>query len=172
MSKRFIATLAGALAIVVLVVGCGGGDDSGDSGSSETSAPAETSAPDNGAPALSKAEFIKQGDAICTETATTLAQGTKEFFGAAGLDESEEPSEEVQEELVGEVFLPAYQTQAEELAALGAPEGEEETVEGIVTGFEEAIADAEGDLGGAISDDPFADVKAEAADFGFTVCST
>lgn len=166
MSKRFIATLAGALAIVVLVAGCGGGSDSGDSGSAN----ADSTTSGDTAPALTKAEFIKQGDAICTETAATLAQGAKDFLSDAGLSESEEPSEEAQEELVGEVFLPAYQTQAEELGALGAPEGEEEQVEAIVTGFEEGVASAEDDLGGAIGEDPLADAKGAAADFGFTVC--
>lgn len=166
MSKRFIAMLVGALAIVVLIAGCGG-SDSGDSDSTAADAGGNAG---NDAPALSKAEFIKQGDEICTETVTTFSQGIKDFMSENGLDESEEPSQEAQEELAAEVLLPAYQTQAEELAALGAPEGEEEAVEGIVTGFEEAIADAEGDLGGAIEEDPFADVKAEAADFGFKVC--
>jgi hypothetical protein len=167
LSKRFIATLAGALAIVAVVAGCGGSSDNGDGTTAETSSP-----DNNGAPALTKALFIKQGDEICTETAKAFAQGIKDYMSENGLDPSEEPSEEQQEELIGEVILPAYKVQAEKLGELGAPKGEEEQAAEIVAGYEDAIADAEADPSGAIDEDPFADVKSDAGEFGFKVCGT
>ncbi|MGB7684552.1 MAG: hypothetical protein WBL45_02070 [Solirubrobacterales bacterium] len=171
MSKRFIATLAGALAVVVLVAGCGGGSDS-ESSSADTSTPAETSAPDsNGAPALTKAEFIKQGDEICAGVSGKIAQSLDEYMTENGISETEGPTEEQEEGLVSEAVLPEYQLVAEELGALGAPEGEEEQVAEIVTGMEEVVAEGEEDPASVIgTDDPFADVNAKAVAFGFKVC--
>jgi pyruvate/2-oxoglutarate dehydrogenase complex dihydrolipoamide acyltransferase (E2) component len=174
-SKRFIAMLAGALAIVVLVAGCGGGSDSGDG--STASADNNTAQADSGdgassnAPALSKAEFIKQGDEICSNAAKSFAEGVVKFMSENGIDESEGPSEEQEEELITEVILPAYQTQAEELGELGPPKGEEDAVAEIVTGFEEVVADGEGDPSSVVGgDDPFADAKSKAREFGLQVC--
>ena len=165
MSKRFIATLAGALAIVALVAGCGGGSDSGDSSAADTSSPEKSTGP-----ALTKAEFIKQGDEICKKTAEELNEGIASYTSENGLDESE-PSEEQQEELVSEVILPAFRAEGEELGALGPPTGDEEDVEEIVTGIEDAVTDAEGDLSSAITgDSPLEDANAKAREFGFEVC--
>jgi hypothetical protein len=165
MSKRFIATLAAALAIVVLVAGCGGGSDSSDSTAADTGG-ADTS----DAPALSKAEFIKQGDEICAETGQKLQEGITDFSSENGLDEGE-PSEEQAEELVTEVILPLIQEQAEEIDALGAPKGEEAEVEEIVAGLEEAVDEGLEDPSIATgSDNPFADVDQRSQDFGFNVC--
>ncbi len=165
MSKRFIATLVGALAIVVLVAGCGGGSDSGDSSAADTSSPEKSTGP-----ALSKAEFIKQGDEICTKTSEELNEGIESYTSENGLDEGE-PSEEQQEELVSAVILPVFQSEAEQLGALGPPAGEEADVEEIVTGIEDAVSDAEGDLSSAITgDSPLEDANAKAREFGFKVC--
>ena len=166
MSKRFIATLAGALAIVVLVAGCGGGGDSSDTTAADTSG-ADTS----DAPALSKAEFIKQGDEICAETGQKLQEGITDFTTEKGLDGGQEPSEEEAEELVTDVILPLIQTEAEEIDALGAPKGEEAEVEEIVVGIEEGVAEGLDDPSIATgSENPFADIDQRSQDFGFKVC--
>lgn len=168
MSKRFIATILAALAIAAIVAGCGGGSDSGDSTAADSEAGGSAG---NNAPALSKAEFIKKGDAICAKVGGELAKGIADFMGGIGLEETEEPSEEQQEELVAEVILPLFQSQAEQLGALGAPEGEEEQVAEIVEGTEEAVAEAEDDPSGAISgDNPLQGVNEKAQEFGFNVC--
>jgi hypothetical protein len=167
LSKRFIAAFAGALAIAVLAAGCGGG------GGSDTSADTTGGAEEQSSsvPALTKAEFIAKGDAICTKTEEKTTEDVAAFVTENGLDEGEAPSQEQEEELVTTVVLPLIQEEAEELGELGSPKGEEGKVEEIVEGAEEVVAEGEGDPSSVIgSDDPFADVNAKAQDFGFKVC--
>ena len=57
MSKRLIAMLAGVMAIAIVAAGCGSSSDS-------TPTPF----------VLTKAEFIKQGDAICAKGSEALSQ--------------------------------------------------------------------------------------------------
>lgn len=167
MSKRFIAMLAGALAVVALVAGCGSSDNGDSTAAAETS-----SADTNDAPPLSKAEFIKQGDEICGETGVKLLEGIDEFAKEHGSEDSG-PSEEEAEELVLDVILPLIQTQAEELDALGAPKGEEAKVEEIVAGLEEAVTEGQEDPSTATgTESPFVEVDQKSADFGFKVCGS
>jgi hypothetical protein len=169
-SKRLIAMIVAALAVLALVAGCGGGSDS-DSGDSSAATTEAADGGGSGAPALSKAEFIKQGDVICTKVAGELAKGIADFMSENGLGQTEEPSEEQQEELVAEVILPLFKSQAEQIGELGAPEGEEEAVAEIVEGTEEAVAEGEEDLSGAIGgDNPLQGVNEKAQDFGFQIC--
>ncbi len=165
-SKRFITMIVAALAIVVLVAGCGGGSDSGDSSAADTSSPEKSTGP-----ALTKAEFIKQGDEICTTTEAEVAAEVLIYSEDNGFDEAEGPTEEQEEGLVTEVVLPGFQALAGELAELGPPEGEEAQVEEIIDGIEEVVADGEADPGSVIgTDDPFADINEKATEFGFKVC--
>jgi hypothetical protein len=166
-SKRFIATLAGALAIVVLVAGCG----SSESGDESTAKADGGDGAASNAPALSRAEFIKQGDEICLNATKSFAEGIEDFMSDHDLDPSEPPSGEDEEALIAEVILPAYRTQVEELAELGAPKGEEQKVEELVSGYEEVIAESEADPSSATGgEDPFAEIKAKAKAFGLTYC--
>jgi hypothetical protein len=158
MSKRSIAMLAAALALFALAAGCGGGDDGDDT-------PAEAS-PD--APALTKAEFIKQGDRICATASEEYGEGIEAF-----IEENDWPSreEEEEEELLAEIVLPRIRVEMEELRELGPPEGEEERVDVIFTGVEEVVAEGEADPSTVTgNENPFADPNAEAKTFGFKVC--
>jgi hypothetical protein len=173
LSKRFIAILAGMLAIVALLAGCG----SSESGEESTAKPETTAKSDagdgaaNDAPALTKAEFIKQGDEICANASTVFAEGIEDFMSDHDLDPSEPPSDEDEEALVAEVIVPAYKQQAEELGELGPPKGEEQQVEEIVSGYEDVVAEGEADPSSLTGeDDPFADVKAKASEFGLKFC--
>jgi hypothetical protein len=169
LSKRFIATIVGALALAALAAGCGGGG--GSEGSDSTAADSGGS-DTNGAPALTKAEFIKQGDEICTKNVAKFAKAVTEFMNDNGIDPNAGPSQEQEEELLSEVVLPQFREEAEELDALGPPKGEEQEVEEIISGVEEIVAEGEEDPSTVTgSDDPFADVNQKAKDFGFKVCS-
>ena len=175
MSKRFIATLAGALAIVALLAGCGGGseDSSTASGGNSTAQADSVNDASSDAPALSKAEFIKQGDEICADAAKTFAEGVVKFMSESGVSENDDLSDEQEEEVITDVILPAYSTMGQELGELGPPKGEEEDVAEIVGGFEDVVADAEEDPSDVIGgDDPFADAKAKAKEFGLEICGT
>lgn len=102
--KILIALSLGGLALA----GCGGGDDE------TTAAPTTAEAP----AALSKAELISQGDAICGEVNAAV--------GSVAASESADETERVADLYVGMV---------ESLKDLGAPEEE--------TGYPELIAAAE-----------------------------
>jgi hypothetical protein len=121
-SKRIIAMLVGALAIAI-VAGCGGGDDDGDSGS------------------LTKAEFIKQADAICANGDKTISADFEDFAEEKGI--KDEPDKAQQEEAIVEVVAPAVQEQADEIKALGAPDGDEKQIEAMLTAVEEGVEDLE-----------------------------
>jgi hypothetical protein len=136
-SKRIIAMLVGALAIAV-IAGCGGGSDS-----SSTSGES-TSSGDGGGSSISKAEFIKKADAICAKGSETANEEAEEFAEDNNVD-TENPTPEQLEEVVSDVVAPNIQIEAEEIAALGAPQGDEAEVEAIVNSVEEAVSALEGD---------------------------
>lgn len=152
MNKAFLSATAVLVALAALVAGCGGGDETTD----------ETVT-------LTKAEFIKQGDAICKE-ANEENETEAEEFAEENDFTLEKASEEQLEEAVAEVLVPSLNQQVEELDALGAPEGDEEQVEEIVVSLE--------DVAGEIEDDPslvFEEKTLEkpaklASSYGFKVC--
>lgn len=155
MNKAFLPAIAVLVALAALVAGCGGGDDTTD----------ETVT-------LTKAEFIKQGDAICKEGNKEIEEGFEEFAEENDLPKNKEPSNEQGVEIVETVILPNVQQQAEEIRDLGTPEGEEEQVDELVTALEDAVAEGEDDPEALFSGDtdPFADVNQQAVDYGFKVC--
>lgn len=163
MSQRSIAMLVAALAIFAVAAGCGGGDD-GDSTAAETSS-------DTDAPALTKAEFIKQGDKICATASKEYNEGIEDFSTENEVSQAKGPTEEQEEEVLAEIVLPRIKVEMEELRELGPPDGEEERVDVIFTGVEEVVAEGEDDPSTvAGNENPFADPNAEAKAFGFKVC--
>ena len=150
MSKLLTAAVAAAV-LAALVAGCGGGDET---------------------VTLTKAEFIKQGDAICNAGNKEIEEGFEEFAAENDLPENKEPSKEQGVELVETVILPSVQQQGEELRELGAPEGDEEQVDELLTSLEDAVAEGEGEpeLLFEGKTDPFGDVNRQAKDYGFKVC--
>jgi hypothetical protein len=157
--------LLGIAALVLVAAGCGGSDDSTDTGS--------TSGGEGSA--LTKAQFIKQSDAICEEGNEELESEAEDFATENNVD-TEDPTTEQQEEVVVEVIAPAIQRQAEGIDALAAPSGEEEEVEAIVAAVESGATEAEEDPGSIIeeSDDggPFAEANKLADAFGLKVCGS
>jgi hypothetical protein len=80
--------------------------------------------------ALTKKAFIKQADAICKKS----DEKQIEVLNTLGPKASEQS--------VRMGALDVTQEEAEEIAALGAPSGEEEQVAAIASGIEEAVAEA------------------------------
>jgi hypothetical protein len=160
-SNRLIAMLVGALAIAAVAVGCGS-DDDGDS-TAETGSSA--------GPALSKAEFIEQGDEICLEASKEYGEGIEDFLSENDVSQTKGPTPEQEEELFADVVLPRIKVEMEELRELGPPKGEEERVDAIFTGVEEVVAEGEEDPGSlAGGKNPFVEPNAKAKAFGFEVC--
>jgi hypothetical protein len=156
LSKRLIVLLAGVVAIAAIVAGCGSSDD----GSTDTTA------------ALTKAEFIKQGDAICEKGSKQIEEEAEAFAEDNDVD-TENPSDEQQEEVIETIVGPSLQTQADELSELGAPSGEEAKVTAMLEALEEGAEELESDPGvllGSNGSDPIDTANELANEFGFKAC--
>lgn len=124
--SKLIAVLAALVAILVIVAGCGGGSDSTSS-------------------SITKAQFIKQADAICEKGNKENEAEFEEFAKEHNLSEKKEPSKAQQEEAISEIVAPSVQKQIEEIDALGAPEGDEAKIEAMVGAVEEGVEEIEAD---------------------------
>lgn len=158
MSKALLA-IGMAIALAAAVAGCGGGDDTTASG-------------DSSVQALTKPEFIKQADKVCKDGEEALEDEGEKFAEENDVD-IENPTDEQKEEVITEVIGPALHKQGEELAALGAPEGEEETVEAIVDALESGADEIENDPAILIEgkdNPPLEEASELASDYGLTEC--
>jgi len=146
------AVIAVLLGILVLA-GCG---SSGSEGSSSSGTE------------LSKAEFIKQGDAICAKTDKVQETELQEFQKK---DPEGKLTPAVREEMVTDAGLPPIQDEIKELADLQGPSADSDEIEAIVDGIEEALKKAEADPSLLLKGpDPFAAVGKKAAAYGFKEC--
>lgn len=160
MSKRLITALFGLLVLALVAVGCGGGGDDSSGDGTESSS------------SLTKAEFIKQGDEICKKGDAAIEGEANEFAKENGID-TEKPTEAQQEEVIGQVVGPAIKRQSEEIADLGAPEGEEEAVEDIVEAVSKGAVEIEEDPKSALEGkNPLAEAGKLAKAFGFKQCGS
>jgi hypothetical protein len=147
--------IAAALVLIaaVAVAGCGGGDDS----SSSTTT------------ALSKEEFLKQGNQICADGNKTIDAASQDVFSGG------KPSQSDIEAFVTDTLLPTVQTEVDGIRALGAPEGDEDQVTAIVDSAQQAIDDSKADpslIATNSSNDPFADTNKLANAYGLTECGS
>jgi hypothetical protein len=147
--KRFIALSAALAAVALIAAGCGSDDSTTDSTAS-----------------LTKAEFVKQGNAIC-------AAGNKEInagFNEA-LPKGKQPSKAELDEAIETVLIPSISKQIEEIRALGAPEGEEEAVEDFLAGAEEELEKGEEEPAYLATDASFKNTNQEGKALGLTSCA-
>jgi hypothetical protein len=171
-SKRLILLALLALAITLIVAGCGSSSDS--SGSSS-----DTAASSDGAP-LSKAAFIKQVDAACTEEqkkveaefSAYLKKEKIQEIGASG--ESKAQAEARKADVITTIGVPAYQQQVDEIAALPVPSEDAATIEEFVGAAEEGIEKVEEEPVAAYDGESKAFAKADkiAQKYGFKVCGS
>jgi len=155
LSKRLIATLFGVLLIAAIAAGCGSSDST-----------------DSTAAALTKAEFIKQGDAICEKGSKQIEEEAEEFAEENDIDTSN-PTDEEQEEVIESVVAPSLQTQADELNELGAPSGEEDKTGAIIAALESGADELESDPGVLLKESstgPLDEANELANEFGFKAC--
>jgi hypothetical protein len=147
-----MAIAISVLALAAVVAGCGGGDDT--SGSSAT---------------LTKAQFIKQADAICGD-ANKQSQKDAEAFAEKNDFTLEKASEEQLEDAISAVFVPSLNQQVEELSALGAPDGDEEQVEAITDALQDAATEIKDDPSTVLAGKALAEPAKLANDYGLKVC--
>jgi hypothetical protein len=111
MRRKLIWPAAAALIVGVCAAGCG-------SGSSTT----ETTA------AISKAEFVVKGNAICVKGEKAQEAEINAYVKKHNL-ENKKPTNAERAEMVETVFAPKIQSQIDAVTALGAPSGGEQQVE-------------------------------------------
>lgn len=155
--NRFLALIVAVAAVALVAAGCGSSDDSTtDSGE-----------------ALTKAEFVKQGNAICKEGNDKIESEFEQLAEEKNLKENQKPPQAVLDEAAETILVPGIGKQIEELRALGNPEGDDGEVEDLLTGAEEALEEAEEDPSVLTEDEdsgPFVQVNKEAREYGLTVC--
>jgi hypothetical protein len=158
--RRNLAGVALALSVMVLALaGCGGGGGSSTESSETTNS-------------LTKAEFVKKGNAICAKTEKEVEEGVEKFTKEHNFSETKPPSEKQVAELAEGVLVPKVRKQLAEIRALGIPSGDEEEVEAIFAAAEEALRKTEEDptafgQGGV---GPFVKANQLAREYGLTVC--
>lgn len=139
MSRRlWIVWLAPILVAALVAAGCGGGDRGEATAEGGSTVANQSVTGDENAAPISKAAFLKKGDAVC-------AEGREKISAAAGPVLAAKPGEreDLEIKLVGEVLVPAIQTDVDDLRALGAPPGDEEEVNAIIAEIEKVLATAE-----------------------------
>lgn len=139
------------LLVGALLAGCGGDD-----GSSSTAA------------ALTKSEYVKQGNAICRQGNKEIEAAVRKLFG------NQQPTQQQLKQFATETAIPNIESQIEQLRALPAPSGDEETVTAIYDAAQEGVDKFKQDPLLITQDNPQAFVKANklARDYGLTVCAT
>jgi ABC-type glycerol-3-phosphate transport system substrate-binding protein len=156
LSKRLFVLLAGALAVAIAAAGCGGGGD--DSGESSSATP------------LTKAELIKQGDAICTKGNKTIEDEAEEFAESNNVD-TENPTKAQQEEVIVQVVAPGVRKQAEEIGGLTPPSGDEAEIKAMVAAVEDGADELEADPAKLLEGtNPLSKGSKLARSYGFKEC--
>ncbi len=151
MSRAWVAALICGLLAAFAVAGCGGSDED----------------------SLTKAEFIKQADAICAK-----GDAAREKVVQAAIKEEENGEQGPQGDAAGEEFvldiaLPPLAKMVEELGELGEPTTGGETANKIVTGFEEGVELIENEPLRVLEAkvDPWDEPKELGRDYGMKQCS-
>lgn len=128
---------------LLFAAGCGDSNDSatGSSNDGGGSTPTvEEITVDTGS--LSKAAFIKQANAICRKATEKFQTGLQKVFEESG-NNPRKPTETPREiEFYEEDFAQIYETQIDEISALGAPKGDEQEIAAYLEGVQQGIAEA------------------------------
>jgi hypothetical protein len=126
MSAKSPRSLAVALAVFsLLLVGCGGGGDGAE-----------------GTGTITKAQFLKKGNAICAKGTKEFGKGDVAFWKQHGGPRSN-ASQALTNELQLTVALPMRKRELREIRALGLPKGDEPYVEKMLAAWEEGIQTGE-----------------------------
>lgn len=152
-------TTRGSLAALTVLLtfalaGCGGSDSDGGSEGSDDE-------PTSEAAAITKDELIEQGNAICEA-------GNAEIAAASADIDTTDP--EAITTAITDVVIPNIRGQIADLRALGYPEGDEETLEGIYSEAESVLDEAEADPSLMTSDAVFDETNTALVDYGLTTC--
>lgn len=162
LSNRTHLIFASVVFAALLWTGCG----SSDSSESETGS-------------LTKAQFIKQADAICQKGSRQAEREYATYVRRNSDVVSPQTTQSEQAaaaaEIIDTVYIPAHEKEIDEIRSLGAPESDEEKVTAILDAMQRALAVAEDHpLGFLRNGDSayrsFAKAGKLAKAYGLTVC--
>ncbi len=153
--KRYFAPLVALAGLAMFAAGCGGSDD----GTTTAS--------------LTKAEFVKQGNAICQAGNEEINSEVESFAEENGLSGNDQPTAEQLEELATDILIPSVSKQVGEVRDLGAPSAVEQEVDAFLDHAEKVVEEVEADptLITEAKTSPFESVNKEAAALGLNVCA-
>ena len=125
---RLTSLLTVAIAAAAIAAGCGDDEESSGSGASVS---VTTSS-------LSAEEYAKKADELCQREREKIPTRV-EAYQRRNKPAKGKPADVVYAETIQAALVPYLEEELEKLRALGAPEGDEETVEAILTAQQEAI---------------------------------
>jgi len=116
---------------------------------------------------VSKAQFIKQADAVCDKTEGRQLKRIEEFQ-----KRQLPPGPKAERELVAFAGVPPLAIEAEELEELPLPSSGGDEAEAFIDAFRAGVAKAEEDPASMLSEKAYPFVRATelAREFGFKVC--
>lgn len=150
MSKRISAMLVGVAALAMLGAGCGGGDE-------------ET---------VTKAEFVKEGKAVCAEVVKEIGAEMKAFTKENNLEGTATKKQAT--ELMEDVFIPQLQAEVDQLSELTPPEADEEKITAMLDQLNAGIEEGGKDPASFLTTTESKFFKAGEAlrDYGLEGCAT
>jgi hypothetical protein len=150
-----VRMLVGATLAAAGLIGAGCGGSSSSSSTSTT--------------ALTKSEFLAQGNKICAEGSKTINEAAKKEFGKG------KPSASQVNQFATQTLIPNIQAQINGVKGLAAPSGDEAQVTAIVTAAQSALDKAKANpklLTQNGGQDPFAASNKLANAYGLTKCGS
>jgi hypothetical protein len=128
MRRRLAASLISVL-LALPVAACGEKDESGAISTTTTS--------------LTKAQFLREADKICKQSDDKIERASKQFFADAPPNKEAPPAEI--EKFGEQTVFPTIQDEIDRIRGLGAPAGDEEQVNAILSAAEDGLDKLEQD---------------------------
>lgn len=183
-----IAALAACLLLLAVVVaGCGGGGGEGTTSGGGGAATSEANGGESGGQgggessessqeteepvSEAKADFVAKANAFCEEQLKQLRPQLQKILGGGNGSKKPAAQQAALDRLAKEAIGPMMQAEAEELKALGAPEGDEEQVEAVVASLESIAAQARKNPKALVANvNVFVKAQKVAAEYGIDAC--
>jgi len=121
--------------------------------------------------ALTKAAFLKQGNAICKKGNQQISKASKQEFGTHKNPKGK-PTPAAEKKFINDTLIPEIQKEIDGVNALGAPKGDEAKVKAVVDAAQADLDQAKKDPTVFFSNkgDPFKKSNKLANAYGLTVC--
>lgn len=159
-----IPVLSATVAIVVLAGGCGSGGDSGANAGADGAGVTTSS--------LSKTTYVKKASAACKEERKGLVQEASSYLGKH--EKQGEPEAIAIANMAKAIVVPTIEAEIEAIRELGAPAGDEEEIEEILTALETGVDEVKQlDKAQSIETvlDRFGTANVKLRSYGFTACT-